>query len=143
MIRRRTHLVKLIHIAKKELCLEDDVYRAVLFGVVGKTSCSACTIVELNEVFETLKKAGFKIRKKLPVQEKQRNHFCTERQRYYIKGLWELASQNKTEKSLSAIIKRIAGVDDLRFLKKEDATKVILALRDIAKQAGYDPDGRA
>ena len=51
-----------------------------------------------------------------------------------------MASRKKDEKSLRAMIKRIGHVDDIRFLKKTDATNVILALRDITKKAGFDPD---
>jgi hypothetical protein len=51
-----------------------------------------------------------------------------------------LASRKKDETSLRAMIKRIGGVEDIRFLKRTDAQKVILALRDITGKAGYNPD---
>jgi hypothetical protein len=38
------------------------------------------------------------------------------------------------------MIHRIGGVSDIRFLRKEDARKVIFALRDMAEKAGYDPE---
>jgi hypothetical protein len=38
------------------------------------------------------------------------------------------------------MIKRIGKVDNISFLKKADAQKVILALRDITEKAGYNPD---
>ena len=37
-------LIQLIHIAKSELGLEDDVYREVLANTTGKTSCKDMTI---------------------------------------------------------------------------------------------------
>ena len=40
------------------------------------------------------------------------------------------------------MLKRITGVDDLRFTPKNQATKLILALRDITSKAGYNPDYR-
>jgi len=59
----------------------------------------------------------------------------------YIKGLWELSARVKTEAALNRFIKRITGVPYLRWLDVKTAQKVILAVRDIAVQAGYDPDG--
>jgi hypothetical protein len=66
----------------------------------------------------------------------------SQRQEYYIKGLWALASRAKDEKSLRKIIKRIAKVDDIRFLPRKAASAVILALRDICWKAGINPDKR-
>jgi hypothetical protein len=62
------------------------------------------------------------------------------RQEYYIRGLWDLASRIKDETSLRRMIKRIGGVDNIQWLTRENARKVILALRDIALKAGYNPD---
>jgi len=36
--------------------------------------------------------------------------------------------------------RRICGIDDPRFLSKASAIKLILALRDIAEKAGFNPD---
>jgi hypothetical protein len=38
------------------------------------------------------------------------------------------------------MIKRIGGVEGIRFLMRVDAQNVILALRDITGKAGYRPD---
>jgi hypothetical protein len=62
------------------------------------------------------------------------------RQEYYIRGLWDLASRAKDEASLRGMIKRIGGVDNIQWLTRENARRVILALRDIARTAGYNPD---
>ena len=87
---------------------------------------------------------GFSVRKKLSVvPQKERNpDWITAKQEYYIRGLWQLASRVKDEVSLHRMLKRIAGIDDLRFTPKNQATKLILALRDIAAKAGYNPDYR-
>lgn len=134
----RCRLIKLIHIGKKKLDLDDEVYRALLLGVTGASSCRDCSLPELEQILAAMKKLGFRP-KHLPVKPLQRGRFCTEAQRSYIKGLWELASREKTERSLRSMIKRIAGVDDLRFLTKPGASKVILALRDIAQKAKFNP----
>jgi phage gp16-like protein len=56
--------IKLIHIAKSQLQLDDDLYRANLNELTGKRSCSAMTIPELFKVLEHMKKSGFKVQSK-------------------------------------------------------------------------------
>lgn len=51
-----------IHIAKKQLGLDDDLYRQMLVDVTGKRSCSDMAIGELYQVIHALEKAGFKCR---------------------------------------------------------------------------------
>jgi hypothetical protein len=79
--------------------------------------------------------------KETDTEAKRNPAWITARQEYYIRGLWDLASRKKDAESLRKMVYRIGGVDGIRFLKKEDAQKVILALRDIAGKAGFDPDG--
>lgn len=53
-----------IHIGKKQLGLDDDIYRQMLENVTGKRSCSGMAIGELYQVIQALEKAGFKRRGK-------------------------------------------------------------------------------
>ena len=147
MTARSTRLA-LIHLARKELDLDEEAYRAILEGAAGVSSAAAIeTEAQFDEVLLAFKNLGFvrkpATRKRLPLTEanipdKKR---ATSRQLYYIKGLWELASRAKDEKSLRAMVKRIGKVDDLRFLDRPSASSLILALRDICWKAGFNPDG--
>lgn len=49
-----------IHIAKKELGLDDATYRDVLWRVTGKRSCKDMTIAELESVVKDMQNSGFK-----------------------------------------------------------------------------------
>ncbi|MDO6419368.1 regulatory protein GemA [Amphritea sp. 2_MG-2023] len=49
-----------IHIAKKQLGLDDETYRQMLAVLTGKNSCAQMTINELKWVISHLKKCGFK-----------------------------------------------------------------------------------
>ncbi len=49
-----------IHIAKKELGLDDDTYRDVLWRVTGKRSCKNMLIGELEAVVKDMEASGFK-----------------------------------------------------------------------------------
>jgi len=134
MLTKRNAKLAAIHIAKKELNLDDKTYRAMLKKSTGVRS--AAKIQNDNQFFSLMKsfrQAGWKH------VSNPKNH-CTERQLCYIKVLWQLASREKTKPSLNAMIKRITDVEDMRFLSRKAAQSVILALRDISKKAGFNPD---
>ncbi|GHU05040.1 hypothetical protein FACS1894147_10780 [Spirochaetia bacterium] len=143
--------VQILHVAKRECNLDETAYRAVLSGAAGVESASDITTWKQYEnALAAFKNLGFRVKSKTskksnlktPNDEggKRNPVWITERQEYYIRGLWDLASRKKDADSLRAMIKRIGGVEDIRFLKKEHATAVILALRDITGKAGYNPN---
>lgn len=55
---RKTLMAK-IHIAKKELALDDISYRALLQSSVGQSSCSQMSVSELHVVLASMKQKGF------------------------------------------------------------------------------------
>lgn len=141
---KKTHLIQLIHIGCSKVGLSDESARAFKEDHTGKASCSDMTIAELETVLGALKNAGFVVanrngKKRMPVTERDRG-YASEEQLEYIKGLWELAARVKTDAALESFVRRLIHVDALRFMDERDATKVILALRSMAAQAGYDPD---
>ena len=140
-IDRRKKLIQLIHIAKSKLQMSDGDYRALLNGVGGKASSAELTVAELEQVLRAMKSLGFTV-KKLPVTELDRG-LASDAQLAYIKGMWELVSREKTERSLNRFVRRITGAVHLRFLNVYSAQKVTLALRTMMIKAGYDPDGIA
>ena len=66
----RSKLIQLIHIAKSQVGLSDEDYRAVLESTAKKSSCSDMTVFELNEVLKAMKKLGFRV-KKLETKENE------------------------------------------------------------------------
>jgi len=137
---RRSKLIQLIHVGRNKLALTDDAYRALLQGVSGKDSCADMTIPQLEEAMKALRRAGFRVYKKLPLRPENIGEASRD-QLEYIKGMWELVAKHKTERTLNAFIRRVAKVDNIRFLDVHSAQKVILALRAMMVKAGYDPDG--
>ena len=140
-IDKRKKLIQLIHVAKSKLQMSDGDYRALLSGVGGKASSAELTVAELEQVLRAMKSLGFTV-KKLPVTELDRG-LASDAQLAYIKGMWELVSREKTERSLNRFVRRITGAVHLRFLNVYSAQKVTLALRTMMIDAGYDPDGIA
>ena len=53
-------LMAKIHIGKKDLHLDDDTYRDVLWRVTGKRSCKDMTIAQLQDVAKDMQNSGFK-----------------------------------------------------------------------------------
>jgi hypothetical protein len=137
---RRKKLIQLIHIGKAKLALTDDAYRAILRGASDKDSCADMSVPELEKAVKAMRRAGFRVQKKLPLRPENIGK-ATVDQLEYIKGMWELAAVYKTEKALNSFIRRVAKVDDIRFLDVKGAQKAILALRDMMVKAGYDPNG--
>lgn len=135
----RSKIIQLIHVAKKELGLFDEDYRAILESTAKKTSCSEMSLFELNEVLKAMKKLGFKV-KKLETREEEIGWDASKAQMDYIKGMWELVARDKSDRTLYKFIKRITGADHPRFMTARDSQKVIIALRKMMADAGLNPD---
>jgi len=133
----------IIHVAKKQLGLDDDAYRAILSGAGLTSSKDIKTDVQFNTVMSAFQSLGF-----ISTSWAGRRMntvtgapgMISKKQEDYIRGLWLLASRFKDEASLRKIVKRIGKVDDISFLPKRAASAVILALRDICWKAGFNPD---
>lgn len=135
----RSKLIQLIHIAKAQIGLSDEDYRAVLESTTKKSSCSKMTLSELDDTLKAMKKLGFRT-KKLETREIEIGWDTSREQMDYIKGMWELVARNKSDRALYNFIKRITGVPHPRFMDATDAQKVILALRKMMADAGYNPN---
>ena len=135
----RSKIIQLIHIAKSQIGLSDEDYRAVLESTTKKTSCSDMSLFELDEVLKAMKKLGFKV-KKLETKDNEIGWDASKEQMDYIKGMWELVARDKSDRALYKFIKRITGADHPRFMRSVDSQKVIVALRKMMVSAGLNPD---
>lgn len=138
----KTIWIRNIHVAKSKLKLSEEEYRGILNGCAGVDSSSE--IKEWKQYYSIMaafKKLGFKLKSDSEVSNRRRNpDWITFNQEKYIRGLWQLVSQKKDEDSLNKFVSRIAGVNHLSFCLKKDATKVIIALRQMAIKQGINPD---
>lgn len=149
MLKDRNKKLAVIHIAKKELKLNEEAYRALLSGAGIYSASEIKTENQYKTIMQGFKNLGYVLNKKNYSNydfKKKRSggggNRITARQEYYIRGLWDLASRVKDEKSLNALILRIGKVIDISHLTVFNASKVILALRDICKKAGFNPDSK-
>lgn len=125
----RLRLIQLIHIAKGQLDLDDDTYRAVLEQTTGKTSSKDLTIQQLDAVLTRLKAGGFEVRSK-----NQTIKPADDDQSKLIRHLWLLLHaagevRNSSEQALAAYVKRTTKVSALQFLSTDSASKVIESLK--------------
>ena len=109
----RAKIIQLIHIAKAQIGLSDEDYRAVLESTAKKSSCSEMTLSELDDTLKAMKKLGFRV-KKLETKEIEIGWDTSREQLDYIKGMWELVAREKTDRALYSFIKRITGVSHPR-----------------------------
>lgn len=145
MLKDRDKKLKIIHIAKKQLKLSDENYRAILSGVGISSAAKIKTEEQYETIMSAFKKLGFKIKPDYAFKRQQKGGGearITQRQEYYIRGLWDLASRVRSEESLNALILRVGRVINISHLTVANASKVILALRDICLKAGFNPDSK-
>jgi len=131
-------LVQLIHIAKTQLGLDDETYRAVLEQVTGKTSTTQMTNPQKQAVLDRLKQSGFKVN---PVAKTGVQQLADDEQSKLIRHLWLSLHtaghvKNPSEQALAAFVERQTGVSALQFLSSDSADKVINRLRNWCKRVG-------
>lgn len=131
----RTHLIRLIHVARRDLDMADDTYRALVAQLAaGKQSSADCTVLELERIIAHLKKAGFRVRKPKAVQPAERRPLATDPESRKLRAVWLLLHQigvthSDTEASLAAYVQRMTGVDDLHFTRPSDKYRAIEGLK--------------
>lgn len=114
-----------IHVAKKQLGLDDDTYRAALVSITGKDSAKDMTEAERNKVVVVLRDRGFK-----QAEKGLQGPFAKKLQALWIDA-WNLGIvRDRSDSAMLAFIKRQTGVDHTRFLiDAADARKAVEALK--------------
>ncbi|HGO5402863.1 TPA: phage protein GemA/Gp16 family protein, partial [Klebsiella oxytoca] len=79
----RSQLIKIIHVAKRELRMDDDTYRQLLNTYAGIESTREMSIGQLNQILDAMKKIGFKVR-----TQKKEKLTATDDQSKKIRALW-------------------------------------------------------
>lgn len=115
----RNDLAK-IHIAKKELGLDDDTYRGVLWARYHKESAADLSDFQAADLLDLFRQKGWR-----PASFGQRG---------LIHVLWRQleaagAVQHPDEGALLAFVEHATGKDDLRRLTVREASRVIEMLK--------------
>lgn len=128
-----------IHVAKKQLGLDDDTARDLYERVTGKRSLRVMSITEQERVVEELRRQGFTKASK-PSRNKAEGRFAKKLQALWI-AMWNLGlTRDRTDAGLTSFVQRQTRIDHTRFLRHaEYADKVIEALKGwMAREAGVE-----
>lgn len=144
-----TSSIAAINIAKSQLGLDEDTYRAKLENITGKSSLRTMSEPERQKVLTVFRNEGFKPAAKRGLTGK----YAGKLQALWIAGYNLGLIRDRRDSALEAFVKRQTGLDRARFLHfHEDAKLVIEALKawlardgnvawDKAPQAWLEPDG--
>ena len=143
----RKHYYTLLQVGKTELGWDDEFYYGIWLPMQGATlkngkySASTMTIGQLCQAVETMKKQGFKVKRR---NDKSARKLAGDAQSGKIRALWlEMHNQgivhNPSEASLAAYVKRLTNVEALQWLTTEQASCVIEALKKWQKRCGHEP----
>jgi hypothetical protein len=130
----RDREIKLIHVARRELGLDDETYRAVLQAVAGVDSSSKLDWQGRKKLIDHFKSKGFKIKSKVAAKSPGVTNAAADPQYLKILALWsELHTcgvvRVNTESAVRIYIKRMTGCDDYRFCNGKQVVTVIEALK--------------
>lgn len=138
--KERRLLIAKIHLAKKEMGLGDDDYRAMLVRVTTRLSSADCTVPELRAMVEEMKRQGFKPRPSTRAGGKMgaADHPAAKKARALWISLHHLgAIHNPSEQALEAFAKRQLGCDRMQWANQAHAYKLIEALKAIGERNGW------
>lgn len=123
-----------IHIAKKQLGLDDDTYRDVLERVTGKRSARGLTDKSKHALIAEFKRMGWTGGSSRKKSDKPyvRLVFALWGQ-LKRDGVWE----NPNIGSLRAFVKKMTGCEDPEWLSFDQATVVIEALKKMGDRAAH------
>lgn len=129
----RKSLLAKIHIAKKDLGLDDDTYRAILERLADQDSAASCTVPQLVQVVAYLRKLGWQG----PPAKKSSHGKPAARPEAagYLDKIEALLAEAKRPWSYAVgIAKRMYHTDKLEWLNADQMRGVLAALsRDAAR----------
>ncbi|WP_375588088.1 regulatory protein GemA [Hoeflea alexandrii] len=128
-----------LHIAKKQLGLDDDTWRDLLERETGKRSSKDMSNGERGRVLDVLKNHGFKAASRGSRKDIE-GKYAPKLQALWIAGYNLGLIRNRDDAALLAFVKRQTGIDHTRFLRyAEDGARAIEALKGwLDREGGVD-----
>ena len=132
--------IRLIHVAKSKLGLDEPQYREMLSGFNNNYGepCKSCKDMNFDQaaiLLSIFNKIGFKSKNKNQFEDKfnkeRPEDKATIRQLGLIMGFWVLHSREKTLESLNKFCKRIIGIDNVEWLKRNDVNRLLKAIENL------------
>lgn len=143
--RRRSMLAK-VHLAKKELGLDEDTYRAILKRLTGEASAADCGEAQLGAVLDEFKVKGWKpavgggagrSSGRAP-RAKPADHPSARKARALWISLHQLGViHNASEEALEAFARRQLRVEKMQWADQARIYRLIEALKAMAEREGW------
>ncbi|MBF0456251.1 MAG: regulatory protein GemA [Magnetococcales bacterium] len=129
----------LIHIAKRDLSLDDANYRSILIMVAGVRSSKDLDIRGFNGVMEHFEYLGFKSTNAKKEEERKesfgsRPGMATPAQVKFIRSLWRSFADHPDDAALGRWLEKKFKISALRFLDNRMAAKAIQGLKAMVKR---------
>ncbi|WP_432769783.1 MAG: regulatory protein GemA [Sphingopyxis sp.] len=127
--------IKMIHVAKRDVGIEDSDYRAMLERVTGTASLREMSDRQHQAVIGELKRMGFQAK---PRAGKLAGPYGAKLNALWLSG-WNLGVvTNRSEDALIAFVERQTGIAHVNWVRdRADAMKAIEALKKwIAREGG-------
>ncbi|MFT8646523.1 gp16 family protein [Gluconacetobacter sp.] len=119
-----------LHIARKELNLDDDSYRAVLVRIGGHYSAKDMSVGQIEAVLKEFQRLGWKPK---PATSGRRTPDSAKAYVRKIHALWNdmgtMLSSGGSVEALRAYVEKQTGVSAPEFLRVEQAIQVIEGLK--------------
>ena len=145
----RNRLIQLVHVAKRELNLDEEFYRNILTELTDKSSCAKMSIKELEQVLEHFKRIGFKVKKKSSTNKRiaPKSSRSVSPESGKIRAIWITMHQqgfvrDSSEQALDNYISRMLNRKTLgenisfhcQFLNGQQAYKVLEIIKNWHKR---------
>lgn len=133
----RVPLIKLIHVARRKLQLDDDTYRSVLMRITGKQSCRELRVGQLEDVLKALEDKGFKRTRPRSAVRRQRETDVSAK----VRGIWQQMhkdgfTHDGSDIALDAFVAKMTiktnegqGIATLAWCRGDDLLMVLESLK--------------
>lgn len=127
-------LIKLIHVAKRQLDMDDETYRTMLRRITGRASCSDMGMSQLEAVVDHLRGLGFEELPARKAKVKATARPADDPQSKLIRHLWLTlrdmgAIEDSSEAALASFVMRQVKVERMEWLNGYQAARVIESLK--------------
>jgi phage gp16-like protein len=125
-----TQQIRIIHVAKTQLALDDAEYRSVLRQLTGKDSSKQFNQKDFQAVMHHFDTLGFQSSGAYD-HLGHRPGMATPKQLQYISGLWKKYAGKDQEAALNHWLENKFGITNMRFASRETAQQAITALKSM------------
>jgi phage gp16-like protein len=133
----RGTLIKIIHVARRELAMDEDSYRQMLAqmpGLDGQTSTAKLTIPKLKMVLEMLKSKGFKVRPSRKTKGKPHNFDSNAMPLMITKIEAQLADMKLPWSYADGIARQMFGIQKCAWIRQPEQLQALIAALDVEQE---------